>query len=317
MIAVLFPRFDHDAIEERYASWQSQMLLRREPDVEFAFYDPGDPSSTASGLVESAYALVITDPLLVPPPALAARLRDVLERTPEAVAAVPVSNEAAHPQQKRSPAAPYLTLNELERVMAEMQTSEEAAERVVWDGSDPGAYLCRTDLLDTIRETPRRALAGREVVISSADYAHRWIVMRAEIRDDLLPFVPLDAKSVLEIGCGEGALGGAIKQRQKARVVGIELDKQAAAIARKRMDDVFCGDVLEILSIVQEKFDCIIGSEIVEHVVDPWALLGDLRRIAKPGGRLVLSVPNIAHASVINDLLHGRFDYTYVGLTCA
>ena len=38
--------------------------------------------------------------------------------------------------------------------------------------------------------------------------------------------------------------------------------------------------------------------------------------MAKPGGHLLLSIPNIAHAALIADLLRGRFDYVYMGLTC-
>ena len=64
MIAVLFPRFDHPAIEERYASWQSEMLLRREEDIEFAYYDPEEPASVASGMIESDHALIITECLV-------------------------------------------------------------------------------------------------------------------------------------------------------------------------------------------------------------------------------------------------------------
>ena len=316
VIAVLFPRFDHDAIEERYASWQSRLMLQREADIEFALYDPDEPASEASGLVTSSHALVITDPLLLPPERLAARLRDILEQTPGASAAVPVSNEATRAEQRRPPAAPYLTLNEMETVMRQMQQSAESPVVVTWDDSDPGVFAMRTDLLDTIKELPRHALAGMQVVISPADYVHRWISMRAKMRDDLLDFVPVEARSMIELGCGEGALGQAVKQRQRARVVGVELDRNAAAIARKRIDDVYQGDVEEIVSLIHEKFDCIVASEIIEHVTDPWSLLGELRRIAAPGGQLILSIPNIAHASVINSLLEGRFDYAYIGLTC-
>jgi len=316
MIAVLFPRFDHDAIEERYASWQSSMLLQRESDIEFAIYDPEEPASNASGLVTSSHALVITDPLLLPPQGLARRLREALARSSTAAAAVPVSNEARHPQQRIAPPEPYLTLSELEQVMAKIHSSEAQPESVVWDGSDPGAFLSRTDFLDNIREPARLALGTSEVIVSRSDYIHRWISMRAEMRSDLLPFVPVEARSMIELGCGEGALGAAVKQRQRARVVGVEIDRAAAAIARKRIDDVYCGDVEEIVSLLHERFDCIVASEIIEHVVDPWALLSELRRIAAPGGQLILSIPNLGHASVINDLLQGRFDYVYIGLSC-
>ena len=99
-------------------------------------------------------------------------------------------------------------------------------------------------------------------------------------------------------------------------MVGIELDSKAAAIARKRIDDVYEGDAREIVSLLHERFDWMIGGDIVEHLDEPWSFLAELRRIAAPGGRLLLSLPNLANASVVNDLLRGRFDYVYMGLTC-
>ena len=316
MIGVLFPRFDHPAIEERYASWQSQLLLRKEDEVELAFYDPEEPSSLSSGFVDTDHILVVTDPLLVPPPRLAWRLREILVHTPEVIAAVPVTNESKNPHQRRDAPTPYLTLRELQEMAARLQAEGAEGERVKWDDSDPGAYLIQSSVLDSIDDPPRRALAGRDVVISRNDYIHRWIDMRAEVRTDLLPLISTDAKSIIELGCGEAALGAAIKQRQKCRVVGVEIDPHAAAIARKRIDEVYCGDIRHIVEILKEKFDCIVGSEIVEHVDDPWTLLAELHAIATPGGKLILSVPNIAHASIVGDLLQGRLDYTYIGLTC-
>lgn len=316
MIAVLFPRFDHPAIEERYASWQAQMLLRREADLEFAFYDPEEPASIAAALIESDHALVVTDPLLLPPPRLAWRLREVLVHTPNAVAALPVSNESAFERQRRSPSVPYLTLRELEAAMAAMQARSRESESVTWDASDPGVYLTRSAFLDELDELPRQVLARREVVISANDFVHRWSSLRGQNREDLLTRVSPAAKNILEFGCGEAPLGAALKTRQKCRVVGIEIDPRAAAIARKRIDDVYCGDAREIIAIIDEKYDFIIGGDIVEHLEEPWSFLSELRRVAAPGGQLLLSLPNVGNASVIADLIHGRFDYAYMGLTC-
>lgn len=314
-IAVLFPRFDHPAIEERYASWQSQMLLRS-GGLDVVFYDAEEPASLAVSEVETEFVLVVTDPLLVPPSRLGLRLRDLLDATPGARAALPVSNEAHNPAQRRSPEVAYLTLRELQEMTARMQARGQDGERVTWDGSDPAVYLCHVGLLEECDDIPRRALAGREVAISANDYVHRWIPMRAEMRSDLLPYIPEECRAIVEIGCGEAPLGAAIKARQRSRVVGIELDPQAAAVARKRIDAVYCGDVRHIVSILDERFDCIVASEIIEHVDDPWSLLADVRRLATPGGRLVISIPNAANASLIGDLLAGRFDYTYLGLAC-
>lgn len=316
MVAVLFPRFDHPAIEERYASWQSQMLLRRGPDIEFALYDPEEPASFAAGDLESDSVLVVTDPLLVPPPRLAARLRELLAMSPGAAAALPISNEAENIAQRRAPLAPYLTLRELEQVTTEMQRGPQDSERMKWDRADPAAYLCRTAMLDGVDDPPRRAIAGKEVVLSLNDYIHRWSSLRGQTRNDLLALIPREARSILEFGCGEAPLGAALKARQRCRVVGIEIDPKAAAVARKRIDDVYCGDAREIIALMHEKFEWIIGGDIVEHLEEPWSFLSDLRRVAAPGGHLLLSIPNVANASVIADLLQGRFDYVYMGLTC-
>jgi 2-polyprenyl-3-methyl-5-hydroxy-6-metoxy-1,4-benzoquinol methylase len=314
-VAVLFPRYDHPAIEERYASWQAQMLLRRS-GAKLHFYDPEEPASFAVAPVETEHVLVVTDPLLVPPADLPQRLVAALRASPGAQAALPVTNESANDHQRTSPLAPYMTLRELELVTAQMQERAQELERVKWDRADPGAFVCATTMLDTVDDAPRHALAGREVVLARNDYAHRWSSLRGQVRYDLLDLIDHDARSILEFGCGEAPLGEALKKRQPCRVVGVELDQKAAAIARRRIDDVYCADVREIIAILDEQFDWIVGGDIVEHLDEPWSFLSDLRRVCKRGGRLLLSLPNISNASVVGDLLHGRFDYVYMGLTC-
>jgi 2-polyprenyl-3-methyl-5-hydroxy-6-metoxy-1,4-benzoquinol methylase len=314
--AVLYPRFDHDAIEERYASWQTQMLLRGGDErVEVDFYDELTTAAHAADELDAEHLLVVVDPLLIPSSHLVSRLRAALDES-GAEAVVPVSNEAAHPRQKRAPLAAYLTLRELQETMARFEEQPRTLERVTWDASNPGAFLCRTASLAKRKVALRDALAGREVAISSNDYIHRWSSLRGQTRYDLLDLIDTDAKSILEFGCGEAPLGEALKKRQRCRVVGIELDPHAAAIAQKRIDAVYRGDVREIVARIDERFDWIVGGDIVEHLDEPWSFLAELRRLATPGGHLLLSIPNLANASVINDLLQGRFDYVYMGLTC-
>lgn len=312
MVAVLFPHFDHAAIEERYASWQARTRFR-DGGLDVVAYAPDDRACDVAGEVEATYAVVVTDPLVLPSPNLARRLVAALQGSVEAV--VPVMNLPVHPAQQQT-VRPYVTLRELEAATAELEAREPDLQRITWDASDPFVFACRADMLDAMETPLRRALAGKSVAISRNDYVHRWASMRGQVRQDLLDRIATDAKSILEFGCGEAPLGAALKARQKCRVVGIEIDRQAAAIAKKRIDDVYCGDAREIVGILHETFDWIIGGDIVEHLDDPWTFLGDLRRITKPGGRLLLSIPNIAHAALVSDLLAGRFDYVYMGLTC-
>ena len=309
-IAVLFPFYDHPAIEERYASWQSELLLHAD-DVHR--YDPHERARDAVDGINAEHVLVITDPHLLPSPLLAQRLAQILG---DAFAVVPVSNEAEHPQQRIAAPMPYVTLREMQTTSDVVASSANGTARVTWDASDPGAYLTRTSALASSKAALRDVLRGADVAVAGGIYVHRWSSMRGQPRLDLLDRISPDAQSILEFGCGEAPLGAALKQRQRCRVVGIELDPKAAAVARKRIDDVYCGDAREIVSIIEEKFDWMIGGDIVEHLDEPWTFLSELRRISAPGGRLLLSLPNLANASVINDLLRGRFDYVYMGLTC-
>ncbi|HEX7829867.1 MAG TPA: class I SAM-dependent methyltransferase [Thermoanaerobaculia bacterium] len=315
-IAVLYPRYDHPAIEERYASWQTQMLLRRGQDAgAFIFYDRDELAADVAADVETEFVLVITDPLLLPSSRFAVRLRDALAAT-DAEAALPMSNEGQNPAQRRGPLTPYLTLRELQASIEEVAAQPRELTRIAWDASDPAAFVCRTSMLAKLEKPLHTALAGRNVAIVTNEYMHRWTSLRGQTRYDLLDRIGRDAKSVLEFGCGEAPLGEALKRRQKCRVVGIELDPDAAAIAEKRIDAVYRGDVREIVEILDEQFDWIIGGDIVEHLDEPWSFLADLRHITSPGGHLLLSLPNLANAAVVSDLLRGRFDYVYMGLTC-
>lgn len=309
--AVLVPVYDHPALEERYASWQSQMLLRRDhPTV--AFYDADELAADAVDSIDNDSVLVITDPLLLPSPHLGDRLQSFLG---DAFAAIPAANDAGDPRQ-RVTVRPYMTLREFHEAAEELHATPTPAERLTWQMHDPGAFLAATSSLRTLKAPLAKAIEGREVALARNTIVHRWASLRGQTRHDLLERISLDAKSILEFGCGESPLGEALKRRQKCRVVGIELDRDAAAIARKRIDDVYCGDVREIVSLLHERFDSIVGGDIIEHLDEPWSFLADLRRICTPGGRLLLSLPNVANASIVADLLHGRFDYVYMGLTC-
>jgi 2-polyprenyl-3-methyl-5-hydroxy-6-metoxy-1,4-benzoquinol methylase len=315
-IGLLYPRYDHPAIEERYASWQTQMLLRRGDEVgTFILYDRDELAADVASEVDSEFVLVVTDPLLLPSQHLAVRLRHALAQS-AAVAAVPVANEAKLPAQRAGLAKPYLTLRELQAGIEERAAAGGPLSVLPWDESDPAVFLCRTEWLQTREEPLDRVLRGQQVALVTSEYIHRWTSLRGQTRFDLLTRISPEAKSILEFGCGEAPLGEALKRRQKCRVVGIELDPDAAAIAQKRIDAVYRGDVREIVSILDEKFDWIIGGDIVEHLDEPWSFLAELRRIALPGGKLLLSLPNLSNAAVISDLLRGRFDYVYMGLTC-
>ncbi|HVS32214.1 MAG TPA: hypothetical protein VMS98_12255, partial [Thermoanaerobaculia bacterium] len=145
-IGVLFPSYDHPAIEERYASWQAELRLRGGA-AHFHYYPVGIPARDAAAAVNEEYVLVVTDPLMLAPAGLAASLVRMLG---DAQAVVPASNVAGNPAQSASLPSLYMTLRELELVMEQIRQAAAPVERVTWGGEDPSVFLCRTEMLDDV-----------------------------------------------------------------------------------------------------------------------------------------------------------------------
>lgn len=134
---------------------------------------------------------------------------------------------------------------------------------------------------------------------------------------DLLERIPLTAKTILDVGCGGGALGAEYLQRNPAcRVLGIEIDPKAAVQAKERGIEIFSGDVEEypMPFDVQGGIDCIIYGDVLEHLADPWAVLKAHAQHLSPEGSVVVCMPNLEHWSFAARLLLGQFEYQDMGL---
>jgi SAM-dependent methyltransferase len=134
---------------------------------------------------------------------------------------------------------------------------------------------------------------------------------------DMLDRIPLTARSVLDVGCGSGALGAEYKRRNPAcAYVGVETDPVLAAQARLQLDAVFEVDVdADPTPFGARGFDVVVYNDGLEHLRDPWAVLRCHAGLLNPGGTLLLCVPNMEHWSFAVRLLRGEWDYTADGLT--
>jgi 2-polyprenyl-3-methyl-5-hydroxy-6-metoxy-1,4-benzoquinol methylase len=136
-------------------------------------------------------------------------------------------------------------------------------------------------------------------------------------RREMEPFVPATARTVLDIGCGGGAFGAALKAaRSGLEVWGVEGDADAAAHATGRLDGVVIGLAPAVLAeLAGRRFDCVVMNDVIEHVAHPEELLVAARHQVAPGGCLVASIPNVRHHVTVADLaLRGRWDYTDEGI---
>ncbi len=153
-----------------------------------------------------------------------------------------------------------------------------------------------------------------------AAFEKKWgfeLFYSTNLRTDLLSLFDVRKKglSVLEAGCACGADLLAIQAlNPDAKLVGIELNAHAAAIA-KHFAEVEAMDIETLDRPDWEgKFDVVLMGDILEHLRDPWQTVRNLYRVQKPGGSIVISVPNITHFSIFSEMLAGDWRYEPAGI---
>lgn len=139
----------------------------------------------------------------------------------------------------------------------------------------------------------------------------RW--SRREIAP-LLP--PQPPRRILEIGCGSGATLAWLKSRYPgAETVGLEGFEPMREQVAKNADQAIIHDLEQPLPANLGRFDLILALDVLEHLRDPAQVLGRVVAQLESGGRVIVSVPNIAHHSVVRDLLfRRRFAYQEAGI---
>lgn len=110
------------------------------------------------------------------------------------------------------------------------------------------------------------------------------------------------AKQVLEVGCGSGAFLKLVSERLHIQAYGIELNKPAVAAARAAGCSVQRRDINDI----QRQYDAVCAFQVLEHVPDPQPFISACCRLIRPGGRLLLAVPNaqsfLRHGTCLLDM---------------
>jgi capsular polysaccharide biosynthesis protein len=134
---------------------------------------------------------------------------------------------------------------------------------------------------------------------------------------DLLSRIPTDAFTVLDVGCGAGALGAGYRVlNPAAHLFGIERDPDMAAIAAQRLDAVACVDVEQnpLPFELPDGIDCLIYGDVLQQLRDPWAVLRRQLDLLNPTGTVLICVANAEHWSMVARLFRGTWDYERAGL---
>jgi len=135
------------------------------------------------------------------------------------------------------------------------------------------------------------------------------------LRREILELIPTTSKAILDLGCGAGNLGKALKKRQPCLVHGIELSSEAAEIAGKNLDHIWCDNLNRFdPKFIKQKYDTLIFADILEHLVSPWRTLKKFTSSLTDNGTIIASIPNVAHPWILNNLKQGIFRYEPAGI---
>lgn len=119
---------------------------------------------------------------------------------------------------------------------------------------------------------------------------------------------------ILDVGTASGYLDRELQARGHS-VTGIECHAGRAAQARDACVEMIVGDVEALdLGRYAETFDCAVLADVLEHMPRPEEALRKIAATVKPGGRLIVCVPNVANLYVRLNLLMGRFRYQPCGI---
>jgi len=102
---------------------------------------------------------------------------------------------------------------------------------------------------------------------------------------------------ILEIGCATGYIGKFLKEKRNCTMFAVEIDKEAAEVAKPYYEKIIIGDVenedvLNQLSTINcQLFDYILCINVLEHLRWPQKVLVNLKKFLKPEGSVIVAIP--------------------------
>ena len=136
------------------------------------------------------------------------------------------------------------------------------------------------------------------------------------VKSWMVPFFEDRPNMILDLGCGAGALGQKLIQAGKVKaLVGAEIFPAAAEQAAKIYQHVHVGDLEQMRLDYPERFDYVVCGDILEHLKDPYTMVQQIFNWLRPGGSLLVCVPNVRNFRLLNSLVFtGNWEYVSSGI---
>lgn len=152
-----------------------------------------------------------------------------------------------------------------------------------------GVPLFAPDLADTISGFDPKSFE----MLAEIEDDHFWFVPRNRMLTGLIEKYFPGAQNVLEVGCGNGVVLTALSGRGARRhLVGSELHPSGLVVARQRLGETAELVQMDARHIMAEGvFDVIGAFDVIEHIAEDEAVLRSAQRALRPGGGVVIAVP--------------------------
>ena len=134
----------------------------------------------------------------------------------------------------------------------------------------------------------------------------------------VLELLPPQAKRIIEVGCGSGALAREYRKiNADCHYLGLDIVDEYANMAARYCDETVVADIEkqdDLFFIKNKDRDCWVFADSLEHLVNPWLVLEKVRKVIPDNGYVIACIPNAQNWSVVANLAIGNFRYQDSGL---
>jgi 2-polyprenyl-3-methyl-5-hydroxy-6-metoxy-1,4-benzoquinol methylase len=135
-----------------------------------------------------------------------------------------------------------------------------------------------------------------------------------EVRHDILRMVPPDGHEIGSIGCGTAATE-AVLVRRGIHVHGVDIAPEAIELARPRLTSARVITPDNLSPFEPGSLDGLILADVIEHIPLAWRALAHFAQCVRPGGWIIISVPNMRNMQVMSKFIfHGDWPEDRLGI---